>query len=88
MRALLLLLVLLVPHVEAAAQAGPTGTVVAECEHEVPVTPSRSTGRTVLRPDAPAPLPTPDPAPGTPRTRPAPTALSPAPQLRTVVLRC
>ncbi|MGV9337107.1 hypothetical protein [Streptomyces sp. NPDC003688] len=89
LRVLLLLIVLLVPHVEVTAQTAPaTGTVVAECEHDVPVTPSRNTGRTVRRPDTPAPLPAPDTAPTGTRTRPAPTAPSPAPRPRTVVLRC
>ncbi|MEU9400144.1 hypothetical protein [Streptomyces sp. NPDC048242] len=89
-RALLLLLVLLVPRLEAA-QAGPVpGTVVvAECEHDIPVTPSGSTGRTVVRPRTTTPAPAPDPAPAGPRTRPAPTtAPSPAARPRTVVLRC
>ncbi|MGV9424017.1 hypothetical protein ACWDO7_06985 [Streptomyces sp. NPDC003656] len=89
-RVLLLLLVLLVPHVQTPQAAPVAGTAtVAECEHEVPVTPYRSVGRTVGRPDAPTPAPAPqDAAPSAPRTRPAPTAPSPAPRPRTVVLRC
>ncbi|MFD8807384.1 hypothetical protein [Streptomyces sp. NPDC059597] len=89
-RVLLLLLVLLVPHVQAPQAApAPGATTVAECEHEVPLTPSRSIGRTVGRPDAPALTPAPeDAAPSAPRARPTPATPSPAPRPRTVVLRC
>jgi hypothetical protein len=90
LRALVLLLVVLVPG--APAEVSATPVAAAEIvEYDLLDTPQRPPARGAHRPVAPLrPAPLPDPAPGAPEGRPllAPRPPYPLRVLRTVVLRC
>ncbi|MFJ1972822.1 hypothetical protein ACIO93_29570 [Streptomyces sp. NPDC087903] len=94
LRALVLLLVLLVPGAHTGAHAVPTTAVASgeTSEHDGLDTALRPPARAAHRPVAPVrPAPLPRPAPGTAQSRtpsaPVRTAYAPNP-LRCVVLRC